>query len=366
MSVVKMTTDDSSKGSSGWIILIVVIAVIGVMGIILLIIWWMTKQDSENGANSTNGGNRGISIRCNGNCGVGTRVFNFVNDTDQTIWVGARWQKLDTGEVITGPLTGFKIKPNQCITKCVPDRVTGRIWPRTDCITDSDGKFVCKTGDCGRPDNNFGVECNDATGLPPVIIGEFTLSNPNDFYDLSNVDGYNIGMEINTSGGTDVPMDDTQFSCGSPTCKMNTATVCPDELIQADTGACFSICKAVNDKDQVAQHAILQQYVNNIPAADRGNLVDFLCCQCSDGSIRDIKCGESGCAFGCSPFDPSNPPNQVCTVGPNEYPEWPEASNGKNYAQVFKESCPDAYSWQFDDFNSTYQCKNPDYTIRFY
>ena len=51
---------------------------------------------------------------------------------------------------------------------------------------------------------------------------------------------------------------------------------------------------------------------------------------------------------------------------PIQIGEWPDSSNGKNYAKIFKDMVPDAYSWQFDDFNSTYQCKAPDYIIRFY
>jgi hypothetical protein len=33
------------------------------------------------------------------------------------------------------------------------------------------------------------------------------------------------------------------------------------------------------------------------------------------------------------------------------------------YDTIFKAPCPDAYSWQFDDMNSTYQCVNADYTV---
>jgi hypothetical protein len=46
--------------------------------------------------------------------------------------------------------------------------------------------------------NGFGVECKGIGGQPPATIAEFTLNGwgGSDYYDLSNVDGYSIGMTI--------------------------------------------------------------------------------------------------------------------------------------------------------------------------
>ena len=58
-------------------------------------------------------------------------------------------------------------------------------------------KFVCDTGDCGAAENNYGMQCMRIAGQPPATLAEFTLQEQgNDFYDLSNVDGYNVGMHI--------------------------------------------------------------------------------------------------------------------------------------------------------------------------
>ena len=46
-------------------------------------------------------------------------------------------------------------------------------------------------------------------------------------------------------------------------------------------------------------------------------------------------------------------------------PDWPPATNGENYASVFNKQCPQAYSWQFNDDQSTYQCRKADYKIQF-
>ena len=38
-----------------------------------------------------------------------------------------------------------------------------------------------------------------------------------------------------------------------------------------------------------------------------------------------------------------------------------------NYHTLYKKQCPKAYSWQFDDFNSTYTCKSSnDKPINYY
>ncbi len=39
---------------------------------------------------------------------------------------------------------------------------------------------------------------------------------------------------------------------------------------------------------------------------------------------------------------------------------WP-----KNYSLFFKQACPQAYSYAYDDKTSTFFCKNTDYTIQF-
>ena len=35
--------------------------------------------------------------------------------------------------------------------------------------------------------------------------------------------------------------------------------------------------------------------------------------------------------------------------------QWPRSTQNTRYDEVFKSQCPDAYSWQFDDFASKIQ-----------
>lgn len=79
-----------------------------------------------------------------------TRIFKFKNNCDQTIWVGGFGVPLM-------PKTGWEMPPHTEEVQVIPaDTVAIRYWARTGCSF-KDGKFVCTTGDCGAPLNNFGI-----------------------------------------------------------------------------------------------------------------------------------------------------------------------------------------------------------------
>jgi hypothetical protein len=89
----------------------------------------------------------------------------------------------------------------------------------------------------------------------------------------------------------------------------------------------------------------------------------LVCCKSVPGnSCGDIGGGKtpsftSGADQGCSPYvntkDYSDPEyfKHICW---SEI--WPLSSTGKNYHELFKDQCKSAYSWAFDDLNSTYHC----------
>lgn len=84
----------------------------------------------------------------------------------------------------------------------------------------------------------------------------------------------------------------------------------------------------------------------------------MVCCACGDGNNG---CPDPRSHFCCSPLDKR--PN----IGGKCYVEqWPKPSeNFDRYDHVFKNQCHEAYSWQFDDISSTYQCIDGDYLIEF-
>lgn len=134
-----------------------------------------------------------------------------------------------------------------------------------------------------------------------MTLVEFTIgsgSNSKDFYDVSLVDGYNVGMGVKATGGT----GDCQYAG----CVTDLNKNCPPELrvtdsISGSVVACKSACSAFNTPEY--------------------------CCT-----------GEHGNPQTCSPTD---------------------------YSALFKNACPSAYSYAYDDASSTCTCSGTDYVITF-
>jgi len=150
---------------------------------------------------------------------AGYRAVTFVNDTSQTIWVGA-------GEQTPQPalsVTGWVLPAGRSLSITVPDKWNGRFWGRTGCSFDSSGSGHCQTGDCaGR------LQCAQY-GKIPATLAEFNLNSWHnlDFYDVSMVDGSNLPMYINIAkGATKDPISAT--GCSAAGCTKPVA--CPAAL----------------------------------------------------------------------------------------------------------------------------------------
>ncbi|XP_029126131.1 thaumatin-like protein [Cajanus cajan] len=65
-----------------------------------------------------------------------------------------------------------------------------------------------------------------------------------------------------------------------------------------------------------------------------------------------------GCKSACMVF---NKPEYCCTGNFNS----PQKCQPTSYSKVFKASCPQAYSYAYDDATSTFTCQGADYLIRF-
>ncbi|MET9220295.1 thaumatin family protein [Streptomyces sp. NPDC003300] len=171
----------------------------------------------------------------------GTRVFTFVNDVDQTIW-------LASGEQTARPAlttTGWVLRPGQTLGVRVPDHWNGRFWGRTGCSFDASGRGHCETGDC---DGRF--QC-PGYGVIPATLAEFNLNSWDgmDFYDVSLVDGSNLPMYINLVGGT---TKDPISANGCSAAGCTHAVDCPAALQVTSGGrvvGCESPC-GVFDTDQ--------------------------------------------------------------------------------------------------------------------
>ncbi|XP_058222766.1 pathogenesis-related protein 5-like isoform X1 [Rhododendron vialii] len=214
-------------------------------------------------------------------------VFTLKNLCSYTIWPGTLAG--NNGAVLGGG--GFSLASGASNQLSAPPGWSGRFWGRTGCNFDASGNGQCTTGDCGGK-----LMCT-GSGVPPVTLAEFTIgSGTQDFYDVSLVDGYNVGIGIQPSGGTG--------DCKYAGCVADLNANCPPELQVTNAGstvACKSACAAFNKPEY--------------------------CCT-----------GDYSTPATCPPTD---------------------------YSKIFKQSCPDAYSYAYDDETSTFTCSGADYLITF-
>uniref|UniRef100_A0A1D1YMN9 Thaumatin-like protein 1 n=1 Tax=Anthurium amnicola TaxID=1678845 RepID=A0A1D1YMN9_9ARAE len=196
----------------------------------------------------------------------------------------------------TAPLatTGFALEKGESRSVSVPSGWSGRFWGRTLCSADASGKFTCGTGDCGSGK----IECSGSGAVPPATLAEFTLDghDDKDFYDVSLVDGYNLPMLVVPQGAS--VGGNSSTSCVATGCLVDLNGVCPPELRVAVAGA----------------------------------------------GVEGVACRSACEAFG--------KPEYCCS---GAYAN-PNTCHPSSYSQLFKNACPRAYSYAYDDGTSTFTC----------
>lgn len=243
------------------------------------------------------------------------------NSTATTIYIGTWGQLLDPVRqtpvvtpsfpiIVQAPFGNaqWELKPGESMIVKVPKNWQGRFWGRTGCTTNN-GTFSCVTGDCGS------LDCQH-TGAPNVTLAEFNFDaqpagfpNPLDYYDVSLVDAFNLGITITPLPGSFNPNKGSgKYWCSSTGCTSDLLTNCPSSLQVRDnnnkTVACLSGCTATGSA----------QY----------------CCAAYEGQ-------------------PWGTPSQCI---PSRFPQ--------NYPAYFKERCPNLYSFAYDDTTSTWTCTSAD------
>ncbi|MDN3351327.1 thaumatin family protein [Actinomadura sp. DC4] len=230
---------------------------------------------------------------------AGERLLTLVNRTARTIWPAVA---NDPKHHLAA--TGWRLEPGARVSVVLPAHWDARVWGRTGCSFDSAGRGHCVTGDCGGR-----FQCGSRWGALPATLGEFNLDawQDMDFYDVSLVDGSNLPMYINHTGGTPDKISST--GCVSAGCTKDANDTCPRTLRVTHDGAvvaCRSACVALN--------------------------TDQTCCR-----------GQWAPRSRCRPS------------------EWPIDS-----AALFKHAEPAAYSYVNDDATSVFTCKGScDYRITF-
>ncbi|XP_057807710.1 pathogenesis-related thaumatin-like protein 3.5 [Salvia miltiorrhiza] len=160
-------------------------------------------------------------------------VFTLQNRCKENIWPGTL-SGAGHPLLING---GLQLKPNERTNVVAPTGWSGRFWARSGCSFDQSGKQGnCTTGDCGGL-----LQCGGIGGTPPASLAEFTLDSPEDFYDVSLVDGFNMPISVVPSGGSG--------NCSAVKCSSNLNLQCPEKLqVRVNDGgetvACKSACLA--------------------------------------------------------------------------------------------------------------------------
>ena len=94
----------------------------------------------------------------------------------------------------------------------------GRVWGRTGC--NSNGQ--CVTGDCG------GIQCGTRSGQTPATLAEIAFDQYAglDWYDVSNVDGFNLPISFRPTSGFKYSSNN-KYDCKTADCPKNINSVCP-------------------------------------------------------------------------------------------------------------------------------------------
>eukprot|EP00884_Botryococcus_braunii_P014197 jgi/Botrbrau1/22779/Bobra.0132s0106.2 len=208
-----------------------------------------------------------------------TRKFTIVNSCTYTVWPASSYTQSSNNN--------YQLNPGQAMTISTPVPLSGRWWGRTGC-TKVNGNLVCLTND-------------------PATLAEFTLAKPDaslalDFYDISNVDGFNIPISLAPEGSI---TPQSPYSCTKASCPTDINKLCPAELQIKNNGAVMA------------------------------------------------------CKSACTAFHTS----QYCCGGLT-----PQTCPPTSYSRLFKQACPLAYSYAYDDQTSTFTCSSkssPNYRVTF-
>ncbi|GKD29800.1 G-type lectin S-receptor-like serine/threonine-protein kinase [Tanacetum coccineum] len=162
--------------------------------------------------------------------GLGTNI-TIVNECPITVWPGISGSpSVDS--------TGFELTKGSSHSFQAPEHWIGRIWGRTGCNFNRPGHGSCKTGDCLTGE----MECLGRKGETPATIAEFTFLENIDFYDVSIIEGFNLQMVVQASGG----YGSESLDCAKTGCVDDLNRKCKTELKLKGGGGCKSACQVFN------------------------------------------------------------------------------------------------------------------------
>jgi hypothetical protein len=187
------------------------------------------------------------------------------------------------------------------------------------------------------------------------------------------VDGYTVPVSMTIFGKyTKAGSVKPEFDCKKTWCNpVQDFSQCPPELKKMAPGtntpiSCYSLSKAIEDVDLKKTFPQLKGYYDNIRTRSH------IQCSCLEGNCGGTTADQvaanirPGTGYCCSPYNPlyldPRIKDHICyhTDKPKPFNNF---GGGKRYDEIFKEICPLAYSWEFDDDKSTFECRGKDVTM---
>ncbi|KAF1819744.1 Osmotin, thaumatin-like protein [Dissoconium aciculare CBS 342.82] len=276
---------------------------------------------------------RPVVSRQNSGSDVSLTISNWCAET---IWPGIVTQG---GHGPTA--TGFELSPRANRTLQVGGDWQGRVWGRTNCTFNSgQNKASCTTGECGQ------LVCHQA-GNPPATLAEFTMNGGQSqtFYDISLVDGYNLPMAIVLlpNGGSTSSGSASNPSCvGSLQGFVASSSYNPYSNGQVFLGTTSSDPLPFDKEVTASSLSSWCPWDLQVapPLAPGDGVYPY-----PETNIQ--RPAFAPCLSACAKY---NSPQYCCT---GQY-DGPHKCAANYYAKAAKDICPDAYSYAYDDQDSTF------------
>lgn len=239
-----------------------------------------------------------------------------------------------------GPGTGgFELEAGANRSMEVASNWYGRVWARTNCTSSGDGLLDCQTGSC-----QGALNCTLLSGSPPATLAEFNLAGgtggSQNFIDLSLVDGYNIpvGLEYLADPNTNVT---PPANLVSPACIATAGYLADKNRTGTDyTNATYPMPYEDTQTNAHVGHWCPWDLQDPTPAKPGDGVYPYP----DDNIARPVfdpclsACQSTGSAKDC------------CTGKYNTAAKCPKSL----YSRAAKTVCPDAYSYPYDDSDSTF------------
>ncbi|KAL5551774.1 hypothetical protein UlMin_001950, partial [Ulmus minor] len=178
-------------------------------------------------------------------------IFKITNSCPFVVWPA------------TFPGGGRQLLPRETWDLSVACGIACRIWARTGCEFDSNGRAQCETGDSGGV-----LQCQSSSSQPLNTLAEFSINMTNnmDLFDISLVDGFNVAMNFSSTStkctrGTkcvasindQCPLFPTPGGCNNPCTVYKTYRTCgPMSLSKFFKESCPDAYSYPTDDDRIS------------------------------------------------------------------------------------------------------------------